>query len=59
MTARCVVFCTAHAEHAVAAFDVGAIDYLLKPLERRACSKALDRARDRDARCRFRDEMRG
>jgi DNA-binding LytR/AlgR family response regulator len=27
-----VVFVTAHAQHALAAFDAGAIDYLLKPL---------------------------
>src|SRR5687767_12386695 len=28
-----VVFATAHPEHAVRAFDVGAEDYLLKPLD--------------------------
>lgn len=28
-----IVFLTAHAEHALAAFDIGAIDYLLKPLQ--------------------------
>jgi two-component system, LytTR family, response regulator len=40
-----VIFCTAHAEHAVAAFDVGAVDYLLKPIEAERLSRALDRAR--------------
>jgi two-component system LytT family response regulator len=38
-----VVFCTAHAEHAVAAFDVGAVDYLLKPIEAGRLAKALER----------------
>ena len=28
-----VIFCTAHAAHAVSAFDVGAVDYLLKPID--------------------------
>lgn len=40
-----VVFCTAHADHAVAAFDVGAVDYLLKPIEGERLARALDRAR--------------
>ncbi len=40
-----VVFCTAHAEHAVAAFDVGAVDYLLKPIEAARLARALERAR--------------
>jgi len=42
-----VIFCTAHAAHAVAAFDVGAVDYLLKPIEAARLRKALDRARER------------
>jgi two-component system LytT family response regulator len=42
-----VVFCTAHAAHAVAAFDVGAIDYLLKPVDAARLRKALDRGRRR------------
>jgi len=42
-----VIFCTAHAAHAVAAFDVGAVDYLLKPVEGGRLRKALDRARER------------
>jgi two-component system LytT family response regulator len=40
-----VVFCTAHSAHAVAAFDVGAADYLMKPIEAARLRKALDRAR--------------
>jgi two-component system, LytTR family, response regulator len=44
-----VVFCTAHAAHAVSAFDVGAVDYLLKPIDGPRLRKALDRARDRGA----------
>ena len=50
-----VIFCTAHTAHAVAAFDVGAIDYLLKPIEAARLRKALERARDRDARRRYSD----
>jgi two-component system LytT family response regulator len=51
-----VIFCTAHTEHAVAAFDVGAIDYLLKPIEMGRLKKALSRARQSEARRRFADE---
>jgi two-component system LytT family response regulator len=40
-----VIFCTAHVAHAVAAFDVGAVDYLLKPIDGGRLRKALDRAR--------------
>lgn len=42
-----VVFCTAHPAHAVSAFDVGAVDYLLKPIDGVRLRKALDRVRDR------------
>jgi two-component system LytT family response regulator len=46
-----VIFVTAHEEHAVDAFDVGAIDYLLKPVRRPRLIKAMERARLRhDAR---------
>ena len=51
-----VVFCTAHAEHAVSAFDEGAIDYLLKPIEPARLKKALDRAREKTALRAFRTE---
>jgi len=42
-----VIFCTAHPDHAVTAFETGAIDYLLKPVEPARLSLALDRARER------------
>ena len=42
-----VIFCTAHAVHAVAAFEVGAVDYLLKPIDGGRLRKALERARER------------
>ena len=42
-----VVFVTAHDEHAVRAFEVNAIDYLLKPVERARLDKALDRVATR------------
>jgi two-component system, LytTR family, response regulator len=48
-----VVFCTAHPDHAVHAFDAGALDYLLKPIEAARLKKALDRARSRDGQRRF------
>jgi two-component system LytT family response regulator len=40
-----LIFLTAHPEHAVAAFDVGATDYLVKPVDEARLKKALDRAR--------------
>jgi len=48
-----VVFCTAHAEHAVKAFEVGVVDYLLKPVEAERLKQALDRVRQRETRSRF------
>ena len=53
-----VIFCTAYAEHAVDAFDIGAVDYLLKPFEAERLEKALDRARSREAVLRFQEEAR-
>ena len=44
-----VVFTTAHDQHAVRAFDVNAIDYLLKPVERERLDRALDRVAQRRA----------
>jgi len=38
-----VVFTTAHDEHAIRAFEVNAVDYLLKPIERARLDAALDR----------------
>jgi len=40
-----VIFVTAHAEHAVRAFDVRATDYLLKPFRLDRLAEALERAR--------------
>ncbi|MBA3887083.1 MAG: response regulator [Acidobacteria bacterium] len=40
-----VVFCTAFDQHAVDAFELHAIDYLLKPVSRARLEKALDRVR--------------
>ena len=40
------ILATAYAEHAVDAFDEGAIDYLLKPFDEGRLAKALDRARE-------------
>ena len=42
---RTVIFVTAHAEHALEAFDVAAVDYLLKPFAQSRLEEALDRAR--------------
>ena len=39
-----LVFATAHPEYALDAFEVDAIDYLLKPLDPERVSKALDKA---------------
>jgi two-component system LytT family response regulator len=40
-----IIFLTAHPEHAVQAFDVGAVDYVLKPVDDARLEKALARAR--------------
>lgn len=42
-----IIFTTAHSEHALAAFDLGAVDYLLKPIDAVRLGKALTRARHR------------
>ncbi len=42
-----VVFCTAHASYATKAFDRGAVDYVLKPVDAARLKIAIDRARDR------------
>lgn len=42
-----VVFVTAHAEHAVAAFDLEAVDYLTKPVRRERLQAALLRVQQR------------
>jgi two-component system response regulator AlgR len=40
-----VIFCTAYDEHALAAFEAAAIDYLVKPVRRERLLEALERAR--------------
>jgi two-component system LytT family response regulator len=40
-----VIFTTAFAEHAVTAFELGALDYLLKPFGQARLEKSLERAR--------------
>jgi len=42
-----IVFVTAHEPQAVDAFDIGAIDYLLKPVRRSRLARTLDRIRTR------------
>ena len=41
-----VVFVTAHEEHALRAFDVDAVDYLLKPFDEERFTAALSRVRE-------------
>jgi two-component system LytT family response regulator len=45
--APAVIFVTAYEQYAVRAFEVKALDYLLKPFDRRRFRVALDRARQR------------
>ncbi len=45
----CIVFVTAYDEYAVQAFELNAVDYLLKPVERDRLAAAIDRARARRA----------
>ncbi|HVW78203.1 MAG TPA: response regulator [Alloacidobacterium sp.] len=42
-----VVFVTAYDEHAIEAFDLNALDYLLKPFDEERLERALARARER------------
>jgi two-component system, LytTR family, response regulator AlgR len=44
-----VIFVTAHAEHALAAFELEALDYLTKPVRRDRLAAALKRLRERVA----------
>ena len=41
-----VIFVTAHDKYAIQAFEVNAIDYLLKPVTRERFQQALARVRD-------------
>jgi two-component system LytT family response regulator len=42
-----IVFCTAYDEYAVDAFELSAVDYLLKPINRARLEKALEKLRGR------------
>ncbi len=44
-----VIFVTAHREHALEAFELDAVDYLLKPVTRTRLVQALEKARGRSA----------
>ncbi len=48
-SAPAVIFVTAYSEHAIAAFDRHAVDYILKPFEKRRLDEALDIAFARSA----------
>jgi two-component system, LytTR family, response regulator len=41
-----IIFVTAYDQHALRAFDVHAIDYLMKPFDRERFARALDHAKD-------------
>src|SRR5699024_10351393 len=43
-----LIFCTAYEEHALPAFRVQAVDYLLKPVNADDLERALERARSRN-----------
>jgi two-component system response regulator AlgR len=45
-----IVFCTAYDQHAVAAFDVAAVDYVLKPVSAERLAKAIGRVTEAHAR---------
>ena len=42
-----VIFVTAHDAHAVRAFEVNAVDYLLKPVDETRLSRAIERVREK------------
>ena len=44
-----IIFVTAYDQHAIEAFEVNAVDYLLKPVDQGRLEKALERARRRIA----------
>ena len=54
----CTVFTTAHDEHAVRAFDLAAVDYLLKPFDDARFQRAWARALDRQTRDAILDQAR-
>src|SRR5436309_16131980 len=44
-----IIFVTAYDQHAIEAFEVNAVDYLLKPVDQARLEVAIDRARRRIA----------
>ena len=44
-----IIFCTAYEQHAVDAFELNAVDYLLKPISRARLAQALERVRSLSA----------
>ncbi len=38
-----IIYCTAYEHHAVEAFRIGAVDYLLKPIQRKRLTEAIER----------------
>ena len=46
ITRSCVIFTTAYSQFALRAFEFGATDYLLKPVEEGRCRRAIERARE-------------
>ena len=53
-----IIFATAYDQYAVRAFDVNAVDYLLKPFDPQRIAQALEKARARMAEQRMEDEPR-
>ena len=41
-----IIFCTAYDQYAIEAFDLHAVDYLLKPITRARLVRALERVRE-------------
>src|SRR5258706_9743387 len=52
-----IAFVTAYDEYAVRAFEVNAVDYLLKPVEKKRLRDALNRARERIEHAEMRSEQ--
>ncbi|PYR48413.1 MAG: DNA-binding response regulator [Acidobacteria bacterium] len=52
-----IIFCTAFDQYAVDAFELNAVDYLLKPVNRARLEKALERVRGEGARAEGKDAV--